>query len=47
LSTNPVDKKIVFLENMERMTNSAFNALLKIFEELPKNVYVLSTTSNI
>jgi len=38
--------KIVFIENIERMTVSSANALLKIFEEPPKWVFIFATTSN-
>jgi len=38
--------KIVFIENIERMNVSSANALLKIFEEPPKWVFIFATTSN-
>ena len=40
------DFKIVFIENIERMNISSANALLKIFEEPPKWVFIFATTSN-
>jgi len=38
--------KVVFIENIERMNVSSANALLKIFEEPPKWVFIFATTSN-
>ncbi len=40
------DFKVVFIENIERMNISSANALLKIFEEPSKWVFILATTSN-
>ena len=40
------DFKVVFIENIERMNVSSANALLKIFEEPPKWVFIFATTSN-
>lgn len=47
LALSPVGKyKIVFLENIERMTISAANAFLKTFEEPLPNRIIIATTSN-
>ncbi len=45
LKTPAGDKKIIFIENIDRMNNSATNALLKIFEEPPKNLLIIATSS--
>ena len=39
--------KIVFLENIERMTISSANAFLKIFEEPLENRIIIATTTNV
>lgn len=39
-------KKIILLENIERMSNSAANSLLKLFEEPPKQTFIFATTEN-
>jgi len=38
--------KILIIENAERMTIEAQNAMLKFLEETPKNVFVIFTTTN-
>ena len=38
--------KVVFLENIERMTLASANAMLKTFEELPTNRLIIATTTN-
>ena len=47
ISKTPIGNyKIVFIENIERLNISSANALLKIFEEPPVNVFIFATTSN-
>ncbi len=38
--------KFIFIENLERLNNAAWNSLLKILEEPPKNTFIFATTSN-
>ncbi|MGB1296885.1 MAG: hypothetical protein ACPG8A_01360 [Psychrobium sp.] len=40
-------RRVVFINGAEQMTESAANALLKILEEPPKHVYFILTTSHI
>jgi len=47
VSKTPIGEyKIVFIENLERLNNAAWNSLLKILEEPPKNTFIFATTSN-
>lgn len=41
---NDLDKKIFIVKDAERLTNQAQNALLKVFEEGPENVYFILLT---
>lgn len=45
LKTPAWDRKIIFIENIDRMNHNATNALLKIFEEPPKNLFIIGTSS--
>lgn len=45
--SSSTNKKVLFLENIERMNPSSANAFLKVLEEPPKNTIILmSTVSN-
>ena len=47
VSRSPVwGKKVIFIENIDRMTWSSANAMLKTFEEPPDNVMLIATVSN-
>jgi DNA polymerase III delta prime subunit len=47
ISKTPIGEyKVVFIENLERLNIASANALLKIFEEMPENVFIFATTSN-
>jgi len=47
VSKTPVGEyKFIFIENLERVNNSAWNSLLKILEEPPKNTFIFASTSN-
>lgn len=43
---NDLDKKIFIINEAERLTSQAQNALLKLFEEGPSNVYFILLTSS-
>lgn len=43
--SSSTDRKIVVMENIDRMQESSRNALLKILEEPPKDVYFILTTT--